>query len=61
MTLAQIAETAGVSLVDVRGEFDTKGDVLAAFVRNVDDAVLARAPQRSGSAAGRAMRCSRWS
>ncbi|MEO8421256.1 MAG: TetR family transcriptional regulator [Hyphomicrobium sp.] len=49
VTLAQIAETAGVSLVDVRGAFDSKADVLAAFVRNVDDAVLARAPQRSGS------------
>jgi AcrR family transcriptional regulator len=49
VTLAQIAETAGVSLVDVRREFDTKADVLAAFVRSVDDAVLARAPQRSGT------------
>ena len=49
VTLAQIAETAGVSLVDVRGAFDSKADVLAAFVRNVDDAVLARAPQRTGS------------
>ena len=49
VTLAGIAETAGVSLVDVRSEFDTKGDVLAAFVRMVDDAVLARAPQRSGT------------
>ncbi|MDP1908433.1 MAG: helix-turn-helix domain-containing protein [Hyphomicrobium sp.] len=44
VTLAQIAATAGVSLVDVRREFDTKADVLAAFVRSVDDAVLARAP-----------------
>jgi AcrR family transcriptional regulator len=49
VTLAQIAETAGVSLVDVRREFDTKADVLAAFVRSVDDAVLARAPQRTGA------------
>ena len=49
VTLASIAETAGVSLVDVRNAFDTKGEVLAAFVRMVDDAVLARAPQRSGA------------
>lgn len=49
VTLANIGETAGVSLVDVRREFDTKGDVLAAFVRVVDDAVLARVPQRSGT------------
>lgn len=49
VTLAKIAETAGVSLVDVRNEFDSKGDVLAAFVRYVDDAVLARVPQRSGT------------
>ncbi|HEY8248510.1 MAG TPA: TetR family transcriptional regulator [Hyphomicrobium sp.] len=49
VTLANIADSAGVSLVDVRNEFDSKGDVLAAFVRNVDEAVLARAPQRSGA------------
>jgi AcrR family transcriptional regulator len=49
VTLAKIAATAGVGLVDVRNEFDSKGDVLAAFVRNVDDAVLARVPQRSGT------------
>jgi ubiquinone biosynthesis protein COQ9 len=49
VTLAAIAETAGVSLVDVRNAFDTKGEVLAVFVRMVDDAVLARAPQRSGT------------
>lgn len=53
VTLASIAEAAGVSLVDVRGEFDSKGDVLAAFVRMVDDAVLARAPQRSGTQSAR--------
>jgi AcrR family transcriptional regulator len=53
VTLANIAETAGVSLVDVRREFDTKGDVLAAFVRSVDDAVLARTPQRSGTQSAR--------
>ena len=49
VTLPHIAAGANVSLVDVRSEFDSKGDVLAAFVRMVDDAVLARVPQRSGS------------
>lgn len=49
VTLADIATEAGVSLVDVRREFHSKGDVLAAFVRMVDDAVLARAPHRSGA------------
>jgi ubiquinone biosynthesis protein COQ9 len=49
VTLSDIAAAANVSLVDVRSEFDSKGDVLAAFVRMVDDAFLARAPQRSGS------------
>jgi ubiquinone biosynthesis protein COQ9 len=48
VTLTQIAEAASVSLVDVRNEFSDKGEVLAAFVRFVDDAVLARAPQRTG-------------
>jgi AcrR family transcriptional regulator len=49
VTLANIAEAAGVSLVDVRREFNSKSDALAAFVRMVDDAVLARAPHRSGT------------
>lgn len=53
VSLTQIAEAAGVSLVDVRNEFSDKGDVLAAFVRFVDDAVLARAPQRSGGQTAR--------
>jgi ubiquinone biosynthesis protein COQ9 len=49
VSLADIAAAAGVSLVDARREFGSKGEVLAAFVRMVDDAVLARAPQRSGA------------
>ena len=53
VTLAKIAETAGVNLIDVRREVDSKGDVLAAFVRTVDDAVLARAPQRSPTQSAR--------
>lgn len=53
VTLAQIAESAGVSLVDVRKEFASKNEILAAFVRSVDDAVLARAPHRGGGQAAR--------
>ena len=49
VTLANIAEAAGVSLVDVRREFNSKSDALASFVRMVDDAVLARAPHRTGT------------
>jgi AcrR family transcriptional regulator len=49
VTLANIAEAAGVSLVDVRREFNSKSDALTAFVRMVDDAVLARAPHRTGT------------
>jgi ubiquinone biosynthesis protein COQ9 len=49
VTLTEIAEAAGVSLVDVRNEFTSKSEVVAAFVRMVDDAVLARAPHRTGT------------
>lgn len=51
--LTEIAEAAGISLVDVRREFSSKGDILAAFVHMVDDSVLARAPQRSGGQVAR--------
>jgi len=47
VTLAQIAEAAGVGLVDLRNHFASKGDLLASFVRMVDDAVLAQAAQRT--------------
>ena len=49
VSLTDIAEAAGVSLVDVRNELPGKGDILAAFIRMVDDAVLDRAPKRSGT------------
>jgi ubiquinone biosynthesis protein COQ9 len=49
VTLADIATAASVRLLDLRREFDTKGEILAAFVRAVDDAVLARTPERSAS------------
>src|SRR5262245_44283679 len=47
VTLADIATAANVRLLDLRREFDTKGEILAGFVRAVDDALLARTPERS--------------
>ena len=49
VTLADIATAANVRLVDLRREFDTKGEILAAFVRAVDDVLLARTPERGAS------------
>ena len=46
VTLRDIAERAGGNLVDLRNEFASKGAVLAAFTRLIDDAVLAGAPKR---------------
>lgn len=47
VTLAQIAEAAGVGLVDLRNHFTSKGELVASFVRMVDDAVLTQAAQRT--------------
>jgi AcrR family transcriptional regulator len=47
VTLADIATAANVRLVDLHREFDTRGEILAAFVRAVDDVLLARMPERS--------------
>ncbi len=47
VTLPDIAKAAEVSLLDLRNEFGSKGEILAAFVRSVDDEVLARAPERT--------------
>jgi AcrR family transcriptional regulator len=47
VTLADIAVAAQVSLVDLRREFGSKGEILAAFVRAVDDEVVAGAPERT--------------
>lgn len=41
VALRDIAERAGLSLVDMREHVQSKADVLAAFARAVDDAVLA--------------------
>ncbi|KWT64190.1 hypothetical protein APY04_3454 [Hyphomicrobium sulfonivorans] len=42
VTLTDIANSAGVSLVDLRNTFSSKGEVIAAFVRMIDDEVLAQ-------------------
>ncbi|MBO0763165.1 MAG: TetR family transcriptional regulator [Hyphomicrobiaceae bacterium] len=47
VTLLEIAEAAKVPLIDLRREFSSKTDILAALMRAVDDEVLKRAPKRS--------------
>ncbi len=47
VTLVDIGEAAGVSLVDLRNAFNSKGEILAAFTRAVDDEVVVRAPKRT--------------
>jgi ubiquinone biosynthesis protein COQ9 len=42
LSLDQIANEAGVGLADFRKEFSTKAEILAAYTRSVDDAVLAK-------------------
>jgi len=49
VTLADIAKSAQVSLRDLRRDFGSKAEILAAFVWAVDDEVLARAPERDTS------------
>jgi AcrR family transcriptional regulator len=53
MTLRDIAEEAGSNLVELRQSFATKADILAAFVRAVDDEVMRRAPRRAPDQAAR--------
>jgi len=47
VTLTDIAKAADVNLIDLRREFGSKSEILAAFIRAVDDEVLARAPERT--------------
>lgn len=47
VTLADIAERTGSTLVALKAQFSSKGEILAAFSRMVDDEMLRRAPQRS--------------
>jgi len=46
ISLADIAEKADVSLVDLKASFDSKAEMLAAFSGLVDDEMLRRAPKR---------------
>ena len=47
VTLADIAEKAGVTLVELKAAFDSKAAMLAAFSGLVDDEILRRAPRRT--------------
>lgn len=47
VTLLDIAEAAKLQLAELRGEFSSKADMLAAVLRCVDDEVLKRAPKRA--------------
>lgn len=53
VTLLDIAEAAKLPLVDLRGEFSSKTDIIAALLRAVDDEVLKRAPKRAEGQAAR--------
>jgi AcrR family transcriptional regulator len=53
VTLAEIAERAGQSLVELKAHFATKSDIVRAFVDHVDDEVLKRAPRRAEGQAAR--------
>lgn len=53
VTLAEIANRAGATLVGLKAQFDSKSDILSAFVAMVDDEVLARAPRREEGQAAR--------
>ena len=47
VTLLDIAEAAQLPLAELRGEFASKTDIIAALLRAVDDEVLARAAKHS--------------
>src|SRR6476659_241475 len=47
VTLLDISEAAKLPLIEVRHEFAGKADILAAFLREVDDEVLKRSPNQS--------------
>ncbi len=47
VTLAEIAARAGTTLVALKQDFSSKGDILSAFAKLVDDEVLRRTPQRT--------------
>ena len=47
VTLLDIAEAANLPLSELRGEFATKTDIVAALLRAVDDEILKRAAKRT--------------
>jgi AcrR family transcriptional regulator len=47
VTLADIAEKAGITLADLKAAFDSKAAMLSAFSGLVDDEMLRRAPRRT--------------
>lgn len=47
VTLADIAERAGLPLIELKAEFDSKTAMLSAFSGYVDDEMLRRAPRRT--------------
>jgi ubiquinone biosynthesis protein COQ9 len=49
VTLADIAQAAGLSLADLRGEFTCKSDMIRAFQAETDAAVLAKAKAVEGA------------
>jgi ubiquinone biosynthesis protein COQ9 len=51
--LTDIARAADVNLNDVRREFNSKAEIVAGFVRAVDDEVLARARKRAAGQSSR--------
>jgi ubiquinone biosynthesis protein COQ9 len=53
VSLLDIAEAAGMRLVDMKSHFFSKGAILAAFARGVDDDMLRRVPARTEGQAAR--------
>ncbi len=53
ITLADIAERAGTTLLGLKAHFGAKSEVVGAFIGLVDDEVLARAPRRVEGQAAR--------
>lgn len=51
--LADIAASAGVDLAEMRRQAPSKASILAGFVRQIDDHVLAQAPRRTPDQTGR--------
>ena len=53
VTLADIADRAATTLVDLKRDFASKGEIVSAFAGSVDDEVLRRAPRRPAGQAHR--------